>query len=293
MAAEAISLALNGRPTGAGYSACCPAHDDRNPSLSIRDSNDGRVLIKCHAGCSQEAVIAALKRLGLWGGQAPAASASTRRITPSKAIQGTLGRAERIWNEAVPISGSGGETYLRGRGLQLPLTSTLRYHPALTHSPGNIFPAMVARVTNGVSGHPMGIHRTFLCRDGSRKARVNPAKKMLGPCAGGAVQLAQPTDCLMIGEGIETVLSAMQATGLPGWAALSTSGLRSLDLPDRVRNIIILADHDKAGLEAANDASVSWMSSGGKQVRIAKPPKGMDFNDLLMRGLPFNVEGDQ
>ncbi len=292
MSAETIALALNGRRAGSGYSACCPAHDDRKPSLSINDGEDGRVLVKCFAGCSQEAVIDALKRLGLWGTSAHL-SASRPNLAPSVSERRNTERAERIWNEAVPISGSGGETYLRGRGLQLPLTSTLRYHPALTHSPGNIFPAMVARVTNGVSGHPMGIHRTFLCRDGSRKARVNPAKKMLGPCAGGAVQLAQPTDCLMIGEGIETVLSAMQATGLPGWAALSTSGLRSLGLPDHVRNIIILADHDKAGLEAANDASVRWMSSGGKQVRIAKPPKGMDFNDLLMQGLPFEVEGDQ
>ena len=46
----------------------------------------------------------------------------------------------------------------------------------------------------------------------------------------------------MIGEGIETCLAAMQATGHPAWAALSTSGMRSLALPDEVRNVIVLAD---------------------------------------------------
>src|SRR5207344_775256 len=57
-----------------------------------------------------------------------------------------------------------------------------------------------------------------------------PQKMMFGPCRGGAVRLTAPGDVLMIGEGIETCLTAMQATGHPAWAALSTSGLRALDL---------------------------------------------------------------
>lgn len=39
--------------------ACCPAHDDRSPSLSIREDSD-RVLVHCHAGCSVEAVLGAV-----------------------------------------------------------------------------------------------------------------------------------------------------------------------------------------------------------------------------------------
>ena len=58
---------------------------------------------------------------------------------------------------------------------------------------------------------------------------------MLGPCHGGVVRLASPGDLLMVGEGIETGLAAMQAAGQPAWAALPTSGLRTLDLPDTVR----------------------------------------------------------
>jgi hypothetical protein len=45
----------------------------------------------------------------------------------------------------------------------------------------------------------------------------------------------------MIGEGIETCLAAMQAAGDPAWAALSTSGLRALDLPPNARDVIVLA----------------------------------------------------
>jgi len=47
------------------FSACCPAHDDRNPSFSVSDSN-GKILVKCWAGCSQEEVIGALRSMGLW-----------------------------------------------------------------------------------------------------------------------------------------------------------------------------------------------------------------------------------
>ena len=36
--------------------ARCPAHDDRKPSLSIRDADDGKVLVRCHAGCDQARV---------------------------------------------------------------------------------------------------------------------------------------------------------------------------------------------------------------------------------------------
>jgi AAA domain len=47
------------RRKGSGWQALCPAHADKNPSLSI-DVRDERILIHCHAGCSQEAVLTAL-----------------------------------------------------------------------------------------------------------------------------------------------------------------------------------------------------------------------------------------
>jgi putative DNA primase/helicase len=63
--ADLIVKALGARRCGSCWMARCPAHDDRNPSLSIREV-DGKVLLHCHAGCSQRDVIAALKSRGLW-----------------------------------------------------------------------------------------------------------------------------------------------------------------------------------------------------------------------------------
>lgn len=46
--------------SGAGWSARCPGHDDRNASLSIAEGKDGRILLRCHAGCSAESIVSAL-----------------------------------------------------------------------------------------------------------------------------------------------------------------------------------------------------------------------------------------
>ena len=149
---------------------------------------------------------------------------------------------------------------------------------------------MVALVTHGATGSPIAVHRTFLARDGGGKAPVDPAKMMLGPCRGGAVRLGEPGAVLMVGEGIETCLAAMQATGNAAWAALSTSGLRSLDLPRDVRDVIVLADGDEPGEAAAQDCARRWKREG-RRVRIARPPQGMDFNDLLKARNPSFTEG--
>ena len=72
----------------------------------------------------------------------------------------------------------------------------------------------------------------------------------------------------------------MQATGRPAWAALSTSGLRSLELPDAITGAIILADGDEPGETAARHAARRWASEGCS-VQIARAPAGQDFNDVL------------
>jgi len=55
-----LSKLSDAKPNGQGWQARCPAHDDQNPSLSIAEGDDGRALLKCHAGCATEAVVAAL-----------------------------------------------------------------------------------------------------------------------------------------------------------------------------------------------------------------------------------------
>lgn len=296
MTAEIIARALGGRKVGQGWTARCPAHDDREPSLSIRNA-DGKVLVRCHAGCDQRDVIAALKERGLWDGKERSSLGRSRRskvsltrLDPDHVERSAV--ALSIWQSAIPADGTPVEAYLASRGMTGPLPPSLRFHRGLKHPSGETWPCMVALVMRGADATPLAIHRTFLAHEGRGKAPVQPAKMMLGPCRGGAVRLNEPGEVLMIGEGIETCLAAKQATGHPAWAALSTSGLRALDLPGCVRNLIVLADGDDPGEAAARDCALRWMREG-RRVRIARPPSGLDFNDVLLGRLPGIEEGAQ
>jgi putative DNA primase/helicase len=288
MKTESIAKALGGRKAGGGWMARCPAHDDREPSLSIRDADDGKVLVRCHAGCDQGRVIAALRSRGLWeeNGHRQFAHCAARMVANNQPDRDDANRSEAalaIWQSTTPADCI--ETYLISRGLNISPPATLRFHAGLKHPSGSIWPAMVALVTRGADDAPIAIHRTFLARGGAGKAPVDPSKMMLGPCRGGAVRLAPPGEVLMVGEGIETCLTAMQATGHAAWAALSTSGLRALDLPTDARDVIVLADSDDPGEAAAQDCARRWKREG-RRVRIARPPHGMDFNDLLKARAP-------
>jgi putative DNA primase/helicase len=168
--------------------------------------------------------------------------------------------------------------YLAGRSITIPLPPSLRWAPGCLHPNGIRLPAMVAKVVNN-DGELIGIHRTFLTADYRRRDRAS-----LGPVGGGAVRLAAPAETLLIGEGIETCLAAMQATSMAAWAALSTSGMTVLLLPSMVRNVIILADHDENGA----GARAAWLAADrrlaeGRRVWIAMPPQsGTDFNDVML-----------
>jgi putative DNA primase/helicase len=140
---------------------------------------------------------------------------------------------------------------------------------------------MEARI-DALDGELIGVHRTWLYR-GPDGVWRRCDRAMLGRAAGGAVRLAAAAETLLIGEGIETTLAGMQATGLPAWAALSTSGLKTQILPPIVRELVILADHDVsgAGERAAYAAADRWLAEG-RRVRIALPPEpGTDIADVL------------
>jgi hypothetical protein len=158
----------------------------------------------------------------------------------------------QILSEAKPAAGTLAETYLRRRAITLPAPPCLRFHSLLEHKEtgSSFWPVMVAERTE-VTGRVIALHRTYLKRDGSGKAPVKPERKDLGPMKGTAIRLAPVADELLIGEGIETTLSYMQMSGRPGWAAGSTSAMKLLLLPARVKTVIILADGDAPGDEAA------------------------------------------
>ena len=191
--------------------------------------------------------------------------------------------ARRVWESTEPLPGTIAESYLTARGVgHVSGAKALRFHPALTHPfvPGR-FPALVAGVQD-VHGGFLAVHRIYLDREGApRKANVEPGKASLGSTAGGAVRLAEPEHGrLLLGEGIESTAAAMALFDLPGWAALGTSGLRNVELPRSIRDVVITADRDAAGLQAAA-ALARRLEAEGRNVEIRRPHKS-DFNDALL-----------
>jgi hypothetical protein len=293
MSAEAIARALNLKRSGHDYVGACLVCGYRS-GFSVTEK-DGKVLAYCAAGgCDQTAVWSALVKLGLVPEREPQLRKRrpTRIIrpqpTPPKTDADIVASKEwqaaaRIWQSAAPAAGSPVDDYLLFRGITCrPIPDVLRFSLNLWHrETGERGPRMVAIIEHVVFGH-VGIHRTWLRPDGSGKADLDPCKMSLGPIAGGAIRLAPigPHGDLAIAEGIETALSFAQLTGAPTWAAVSAGGIESLILPPEVKFIGIATDSDPTGIRAAQRAARRWAAEG-RRVRIAQPPAGMDFNDVL------------
>ena len=280
-----MTLTLGGKWHGSYGSAPCPVcqperRQDQS-GLSIRSEGD-RLLAFCHkSACDFRSVLQAAGMPVATGAidLAAARESSEKRATYDGE---QLARARKLWNGARPIAGTKGETYLRGRGITCPLPPSLRWAPDAFHGPtARWLSAMVADVTTG------GIHRTFFEKSGQRIERN--AKMMLGPCAGGAVALSEGPSRLVVCEGIETGLSL--ASGLLGapatiWAALSTSGMRALHLPENPAELIVAADRDDGGAGmAAAEALAERAQAEGWEVWLWPAPEGQDWNDALRAGV--------
>src|SRR5262249_43794478 len=124
--------------------------------------------------------------------------------------------------------------------------------------------------------------RTVVAKQPSqRSSKKHPSARFKG----GAVRLgiSRAGEWLAVGEGIETTLSVAVACAMPGLAAVSAGGIRSLVLSREATNVIISADHDASGVgeRAARDAAARWLAEG-RRVKLALPPRaGIDFNDIL------------
>ncbi|WP_027892357.1 toprim domain-containing protein [Calidithermus chliarophilus] len=265
-------------PTGPGrWMALCPAHPDRKPSLSIRVLDD-KILLHCFAGCDGDAVLGALglEWRDLYADTArPWEAPGYYRPAPAPATpEGErVARWGRWWSSATP-----GHpllrAYLRARGLSLTPPPTLR----LAVWGGT--PLVLARVEHPTHGL-VGLHATELLPDGS--GRVSKRLAAGSKPMGGAIrlyehQLGQP---LALAEGVETALAVHQSTGWPCWACVSAGGLERVQLPAEAREVVICADHDRAGLEAARKLARRLLAEGRK-VRLAIPPKpGLDWLDVV------------
>jgi hypothetical protein len=194
-----------------------------------------------------------------------------------------------IWAGSGALPGTLGETYFAKREIRkLPGPDVMRFDPVVEHPvlKGQAFPALISLV----SGTSEPSHNLiFLASDGSGKAPIDRKlqKRTFGSNKGGIVQLADAIDGqpLLAGEGIETVLTAMEATGYPGSATLGTGTAWAEKVSSGDGEIIMLGENDDNG---ANQRALARLcpilAEKGLRVRIASPPTGCkDFNDVVQR----------
>lgn len=152
---ETVLKRLDGaHKSGAGWTAHCPAHEDRSPSLSIREGDDGRVLLRCFAGCTFDALCAALglAQSDLFATEGEhaverlePAQRDRARTQPQGAGAFLPWRAQRLWDASLAEARADAVTdrnaevfrYVRRRGLleawELCLFGTLHATEAFVH----------------------------------------------------------------------------------------------------------------------------------------------------------------
>jgi phage/plasmid primase-like uncharacterized protein len=289
MTAAQIAAALGGRCEGQEWRCPCPAHGGR--SLILADGRDGKLLARCFGGCEWTDVFARLRSLGLIGGGTASLGVDpekrrSREGAEVERLRRGICAARDLYRRARPAPGTPVEIYLRSRGIFGRIPRVLHFFDC-PHRNGGHYPAMLAPIVN-VDGHQIAVHKTFLSPEGGKAALPKGERRETrGPMRGGAVRLAQqqPDRELIVGEGIESTLSAVQLFRIPGWAAMCANGIEALELPTEICRIAIAADNDISGTgqRAALSARERWIAEG-RSVRILLPPNpGEDFNDVLLR----------
>jgi hypothetical protein len=188
-----------------------------------------------------------------------------------------------------PLAGTLAETYLRTRGIAItPDLRALRFHPRCFYRQTDAttgtdsyetWPALLAVVTD-VAGHVTGLLRTWLDPSGYDKAPVATPRRMLGQSAGHGVWFGTADDVMVVGEGVETVLSVRTAMpAMPMAAALPCSHLAVFRPPYTLRRLYIAQDKDPAGQQAAQKLARSALCVGIQPVLLT--PTLKDFNDDL------------
>jgi hypothetical protein len=274
MAAAAIGRQLGGVRQGNNWRAPCPLNCGYD--LSLRDSDDGELLIHCFGGCGYHEIFVEL--IGLVGYDDIERDDT---VVPEANRQERIAFARQLYGRFEPAVGTIVETYLRSRAISSTVPAILRF--GIRHRFGIDYPVMAAPIVD-IDGAQIGTHLTLLKRDGSGKARFDDprhCRQTLGVVRGGTIRLApyDPERELVLAEGIETVLSAMQLLGLPGWATSYAGNLKT-ELPEVVRRIVIAVDNDRAGRQSAFGAFERW-NNEGRTVRCLMPHReGHDFNDV-------------
>jgi putative DNA primase/helicase len=280
MTAAIITKALGGRWCGTYGLARCPAHDDREPSLSIRDG-EHELIVNCFAGCAWQDVKAELKRQGLiddWSAgvdrrgqharrQAPAAAAAA--TTAADDLEQRIAIAMGTWTASISLLGTlGGRYFIERRGLYVGLLDNLghclRFHGGVN--------AVVALMTDPITNEATGVHRTFLAPGVKRQ------RKMLG--RRGAIRLSRDEDVLEglgICEGIETGLRILLNGWSPIWCAGDAGGIKRFPVLSGVKSLTIFTEDDEnnTNINAAHDCAERWVAAD-REVRLADPKDALN-----------------
>jgi hypothetical protein len=206
-------------------------------------------------------------------------------IARTAAQTGSPEAARRLFAMSRPIGGTIVEAYLRHRAIvNLYHGGSLRFHRRCYYrpaedSPTEIWPAMIARVTD-LGGRITGVHRTWLDPEGVGKAPIDTPRRAMGNLLGNAVRFGLADDVLGVGEGIETALSLRYALpALPVAAALSANHLAAMLFPLTLRRLYIARDRDAAG-DAAVTVLTQRAQAAGIEAIVLSPQCG-DFNEDL------------
>ena len=214
-----------------------------------------------------------------------------RRLRRSQATPTTRRRRRAACGgAAAPSTARHAERYLLARGLARCRFAALRFHPELRYREGSSvrrLPALVAAVT-GDDGAVTGVQRTWLDPRSPAKAGVAAPRKALGRIYGRAVRFGRPADgaALLVGEGIETVLSVVTAVPeVTAAAALSAGSLGAFAPPPGTARLVIARDNDAEG-ERAAERLARRCARAGVAATVAIPQSD-DFNDdLVALGAP-------
>ena len=195
-------------------------------------------------------------------------------------------QALKLWDGAQPSRGSLAETYLyqiRGIGDWLDtfafLDQVFRFHPDCPFGNERL-PCLLALVRDIKTDHPVAIHRTALTKDGHKIDRMS-----LGPVSGGAIKISPDFEVhsgLMIGEGIETVLSASKLYQFkPIWSLIDAGNLAKFPALSGIECVTLAIDNDAAGMQAAEQCARRLVQSG-IEVITTQTRRVNDFNDMIM-----------
>jgi hypothetical protein len=220
-----------------------------------------------------------------WSGRAFDERA-TRQPTISTAEKRSILSSEGLglWQSCIPLSGVA-RCYLEARRCRLPpADGDLRCHNRLRHPSGYIGPALVALVTDALSGEPMTLHRTWVNANGTKPAMERPRLLLAGHQKKGGVIRLWPDEAvshgLAVAEGIETALAAAHAF-TPIWSCVDAGNMGCFPLLEGIESLTIFADHDKAGIAAAETLGQRWADVHREVCIIMPIAEGADVADVV------------